>query len=277
MRTSKARASGFEIFCFACIVVFIVVQWLPIYGAAKGSLTSLGDIGKPSVLPRSFEFRNYIEVWREVPLGMYFVNSLIYSIGGTFIALLAAIPASYGVSRFRFKGKSLYLFVILATQMVAVSTIIIPLFRMIIQLKMFDSRLTIILLCGTMPIPFAVWMLRTHVNMIPVEIEEAAMVDGCSRFQAIFRVILPLMKPGVAAAGLMSFLIAYKQFFLPLVLLNSRAKYPTMVGVYTLASMRLVPWHLVMAATIQVVIPPVVFFFLAQKYMVSGLASGSIK
>ncbi len=259
------------------IVMFIIIQWLPMYGAFVGSLSSFADIGKPTIFPKSYNFSNYLEVWRQVPMGMYFLNSLLYSIGGTIIALVASIPASYAVSRFRFRGKSLYLFVILATQMVAVSTIIIPLFEMIIRLGLINTRFIIIVLSGTMPIPFAVWMLRTHVDMIPKEVDEAAMIDGCSRIQAVFKVVLPQMKPGLAAAGMMSFLIAYKQFFLPLVLLSSDSKYPTMVGVVTLSSQRLVPWHLVMAASIQVVIPPVVFFFMAQRYVVSGLGTGSIK
>lgn len=259
------------------VLAVVFVQWIPILGAVKGALSSYAEIGRPSLLPEAWRWQNFVDIWQAVPLAGYLWNTLFYSITSTVLTVVASLPAAYALSRFEFRGRSLFLFLILATQMVAVSTIIVPLFRMVISADLFDSRLTIVVISSAMAVPLAVWLLRSYFENIPYALEEAAMLDGCSRLQTLWLIVLPQARPGVAAASVMSFVLAYKQFFVPLVLLSSETKYPALVGIYTLASQRLVPWHLVMAGILIIMLPAVIVFFLAQKELIGGLSAGGLK
>lgn len=274
--TSKIRLERYA--TGVALIVVLFIQWIPIYGAVKGAVSTYQEIGLPDIFPRSLHLQNFVDIWRMEPLAIYMANSIGYAIAATIVALIASVPSAYALSRFRFSGRSLYLFLVLATQMVAVSTIIVPLFRVVLAAKLFDSRLSVVLISAAMAIPLAVWLLRSYFDKVPVELEEAAMLDGCSRLQTLWHVVLPLARPGMAAAAVTAFVLAYKQFFIPLVLLTSKDKYPALVGVFTLASQRnAVPWQLVMASSLVVIVPPVILFVFAQRQLVSGLAAGGLK
>ena len=258
-------------------VILDVALFIPLYSGVIGSLTPGDRIGSPSLFPRYLHWQNFVEIWQKVPLAKYMLNSMIYAGAGCLIAVATALPAGYAVSRFRFAGRHLFLFLILITQMVSVSMIIIPMFRLLIALNLFDSALAVILTISAMPIPLIVWLLKNYFDTIPVELEEAAAVDGCTRVGALFRILLPVAIPGVATSLLIAFTTTYNQFFIPMVFLSSGSKYPALVGVYTMASELVPPWHLVMAASLVVLIPPLLVFFLCQRYVMGGLTMGAVK
>jgi multiple sugar transport system permease protein len=258
-------------------VVLDVALFIPLYSGVIGSLTPGERIGSPSLYPRYLHWQNFVEIWQKVPLAKYMVNSMAYAGAACAIAVAAGLPAGYSVSRFRFVGRHLFLFLILTTQMVSVSMIIIPMFRSLITLNLFDSALAVIVTISAMPVPIVVWLLKNYFDTIPVELEEAAAVDGCTRVGALFRILIPVSIPGVVTALIIAFTTTYNQFFIPMVFLSSESKYPALVGVYTMASELVPPWHLVMAASLVVLIPPLVVFFLCQRYVMGGLTAGAVK
>ena len=258
-------------------VVLDIAFFIPLYSGVIGSLTPGDHIGSPSLYPRYLHWQNFVEIWQKVPLAKYMVNSMVYAGAACAIAVAAALPAGYSVSRFRFAGRHLFLFLILTTQMVSVSMIIIPMFRSLIAMNLFDSAFAVIVTISAMPVPIVVWLLKNYFDTIPVELEEAAAVDGCTRVGALFRILLPVSMPGVVTALIIAFTTTYNQFFIPMVFLSSESKYPALVGVYTMASELVPPWHLVMAASLVVLIPPLVVFFLCQRYVMGGLTAGAVK
>jgi multiple sugar transport system permease protein len=259
------------------VVILDVVLFIPLYSGVLGSLTPGDHIGSPSLFPRYVHWQNFVEIWYKVPLAKYMLNSMLYAGLSCVIAVSAALPAGYAVSRFRFAGRHAFLFLILITQMVSVSMIIIPMFRSLITLNLFDSALAVIVTIAAMPIPLIVWLLKNYFDTIPVELEEAAAVDGCTRVGALLRILLPVAVPGVVTSLIIAFTTTYNQFFIPMVFLSSESKYPALVGVYTMAAELVPPWHLVMAASLVVLIPPLVVFFVCQRYVMSGLTAGAVK
>jgi len=130
---------------------------------------------------------------------------------------------------------------------------------------------------SAMPVPMIVWLLKNYFDTIPVELEEAGAVDGCTRLGALFRIVLPVSLPGLVTSVIIAFTTTYNQFFIPMVFLSSASKYPALVGVYTMASELVPSWHLVMASCLVVLVPPLVVFFLCQRYVMGGLIAGAVK
>ena len=258
-------------------VFLVILLQIPLYSGILGSLTPDEHIGKPSLIPRHFHWQNYLEIWTHVPLAKYMLNSMFYAWVACLIAVFVALPAGYSLSRFKFTGRHFYMFLILVTQMVSVSMIIIPMFRAILALDIFDTRLAVIVTISATPVPMIIWLFKNYFDTIPAELEEAAAVDGCTRVGSLIRIILPIAIPGVVTSIIIAFTATYNQFFIPMVFLSDESKYPALLGVYTMASELVPPWHLVMAASLVVLIPPLTVFFLCQKYVMSGLTAGSVK
>jgi len=271
------KAPRSEWWIIAGSVLLVVALLVPLYSGILGALTPDQYIGSPSLYPRYLHWQNFVEIWQRVPLGEYMANSMMYAGLACVLAVTAAVPAGYALSRFKFAGRHLFLFMVLVTQMVSVSIIIIPMFRSVIVLNLFDNRMAVIVAIAAMPIPMLIWLLKNYFDTIPAELEEAGAVDGCSRLGSLFRIILPVAMPGVVTAIIIAFTTTYNQFFIPLVFLSTQSKYPALVGVYTLAAELVPPWHLVMAACLVVLVPPLVVFFLCQRYVLRGLMAGAVK
>jgi multiple sugar transport system permease protein len=234
-------------------------------------------VGKPSIFPQEFHFQNYIDIWKKIQLGRYTLNGLFYSFTSTLIILLISVPASYALSRFRFRGKRVFMMIVIITQMFSVATIIVPIFLFIIKLNLFNTYTGVIFIISAISTPLGIWYLLAFFDKVPKELEEAGMIDGCTRIQAVIRLVLPVAAPGLVTSAIVIFTMSYKQFFIPLVLLSSAEKYPALVGVYTLANELAPPWHLVMAAVFITILPPLILFLFTNKYVVSGIGSGAVK
>lgn len=269
-RQRQVSRAGALIGSCALVVLFAV----PLYTGLLGALASPAGVGDLRPWPTEFHWQNFLEVWKQVAFARFMLNSLFYASSACGLVLLVSIPAGYAVSRFRFPGRSAYLLAILATQMVTISTIIIPLFLLVVRIGLFDRPIAVIVFSAALGTPFAVWMLRNYFDTLPPDLEEAAMVDGCSRLRALLSVLLPVARPGLAAATVLAFTTAYNQFFVPLVMLSTTDRYPALVGVYTLARQVMVSWEVVMAATLLVIVPPLILFFVSQRYLVGGLTTG---
>ncbi len=203
-------------------------------------------------------------------------NSLIVSLGATVVTMAASILAAYGLSRFRFKGRRAIAFVIIATRMLPPIATAVPLFLLLNSLRLVDTQIGLITAYTALNLPFAVWMLRGFFDEIPVDLDHAAMIDGCSRFGALVRVILPLVAPGVAATAVFSFLLAWNDFALALILTNSNAKTLPLV-VMSFITEEGVAWGPMSAAATLILMPPVLFVILAHRHLARGLTMGAVK
>lgn len=204
-------------------------------------------------------------------------NSFVVATSSTLVALAIGIPAAYGLSRFKFRHKSLLTLSILGTQMMPPIVLIIPLYTTFIGLGLADSLLGVVIANAAFALPVMVWMLKTVFDGVSFEIDEAARIDGASWYYIALRIVTPLSLPGVIAASIFSFLNAWDEFMLARTLLRSVDQWVGTIGLSSLFGEYVTPWNQIMAMALIFTIPPVLLFLLVQRYFVSGLSAGAVK
>ncbi|NPV55025.1 MAG: carbohydrate ABC transporter permease [Firmicutes bacterium] len=229
------------------------------------------------VLPQHPTFHNYISIFTEVQGGYQsFANSLAIALPTTAIVVVLAVLAAYALSRLRVKGKNTILFTMLFSSMVPTMGILIPYYLFTIKAGLYDTKLILILTYVAYIMPYSVWVMKGFFDTIPASLEEAAMVDGCTRLQALYKIILPLSLPGLAATGIFAFISSWNEFLIGLVLTETKSvPYPVwislFVGVYKVAFAQL------MAAAVVATIPVIIVALLFQKWILQGLIEGAVK
>lgn len=274
---------GFKVFRVITIVVLAIFVIAPLYVMITTSLKPLIDVqGDFSWFPTHLTIQPFIDIWKTVPLGSYFLNSLIVSTVASVLSVVIAIFASYAVSRWRFKGRTTFTTSVLATQMFPGVLFLLPLFLIFVNInntfgiQLVGTRVGLIITYLTFTLPFAIWMLSGYFDNIPRDLDEAAKVDGASALATLFRVILPVARPGVIAVLVYSFMTAWGEVLFASVLTTQTSRtlaiglgeYSTEVNVY---------WNQIMAASLVVSIPVVVGFLLLQRNFVAGLSAGAVK
>lgn len=258
-------------------ILFLVFALLPIYGSLIVSLTPFGYLNEKLLFPKYLYFQNFLNVWESANLKRALFNSFIYAGGVVLLNLSITVPASYAFSRFKFSSKTMMLFGLLITQMMAEVVILPSLYALLRFLGLFNTYFGVILVLGGVTSALATWLLIGFFNGIPKEIEEAAWIDGASRIYTLIKVILPLVAPGIIAAVIFVFLEAYNNFLLPLVFISEEKMYPITVALYNILGDTLVHWEWLMAGSLICIIPPLMLYFFLQRYFVKGLTAGSVK
>jgi multiple sugar transport system permease protein len=256
---------------------------MPLYVMITSAVKPLGDVqGAFTWWPTTITIQPFIDMWTTVPLAQYFFNSVIVSTIATLFSLVIAIFASFAVSRYRFRGRSVFTTTVLSTQMFPGVLFLLPLYLIFINInqtfgiQLAGTRLGLIITYLTFTLPFSIWMLAGYFDNIPRELDEAARVDGSSAIGALFRVILPVARPGVVAVGVYSFMTAWGELLFASVLTTQESRtlavglgeYSTQVNIY---------WNQIMAASLVVSIPVVIGFLLLQRSFVAGLTAGAVK
>jgi ABC-type glycerol-3-phosphate transport system permease component len=231
----------------------------------------------PTLWPHSFTLANVERLFAETRFLTYFFNSLKVSAATVALTLLVATPAAYGMTRFRFTGRETVAAAILFAYMFAPIMIIIPFYVMMRFLGLNNTHFGLVLAYSAFCLPFNLWLLRSFFQSIPVEIEEAAMVDGANRAQAAFYVIVPLALPGVLATGIFTFILAWNDYIFARVLIGADELKTLPVGIADLYNASVVDWGMIMAAGLLVIAPLVVVFLFIEKYMTAGWAEGGVK
>jgi len=193
------------------------------------------------------------------------------------ISLVVAFLAGTAVSRFRFRGRKFFLVVVIVVQMVPLTAMIIPLFLVLRDVDMLNRLPGLVATYVVFVLPFTIWTLRSFIDGVPIELEEAAMVDGCSRVQAFRKVLLPLIAPGLVATAIFAFIQAWNQFLFPLVLMQHQDKYTLTVWLVSFSTNRGTDFGGLMAASTLFTLPVVILFLLVQQRIVSGLTAGAVK
>ena len=228
-------------------------------------------------LPKKWAFDNFIGVWKEIPLMGFIKSSFIISISATIIVIFIAVPAAYYVARNNFRGKKLFLLLVLVTQMFAPTALVVGIFREIVKLNLVDTYLALILIYAAFNMAFSIWILSSFFASIPQEIEEAAWIDGCNRFTTLTRIVLPLALPGLVTAFIFTFIAAWNEFVIALTLTSSPEREPLTVGLTSLIGQYQVQWNYLFAGSLIAIVPVVVLFALIEKWLVGGLTAGSVK
>jgi multiple sugar transport system permease protein len=228
-------------------------------------------------LPKKWAFDNFIGVWKEIPLLGFIKSSFIISISATILVILIAVPAAYYVARNDFRGKKLFLLLVLVTQMFAPTALVVGIFREIVKFQLVDTYLALILIYAAFNMAFSIWILSSFFSSIPKEIEEAAWIDGCNRFTTLTRIVLPLALPGLVTAFIFTFIAAWNEFVIALTLTSSPEREPLTVGLTSLIGQYQVQWNYLFAGSIIAIVPVVILFALIEKWLVGGLTAGSVK
>jgi N,N'-diacetylchitobiose transport system permease protein len=265
------------------VAVLVAIIWaFPVYWMISSSLMSNVRLqsGAPKFWPVNASFDNYAAVFR----GGTFLPALRMSLAVTFLTVLCtlvfAFLASLAISRFRFRGRTSFILAVLVIQMLPAEGLFIAQYRLMGSLHLLNTVVGVSIIYVGMVVPFTVWMLRGFVAGVPVELEEAGMVDGLSRFGAFLRITFPLLAPGLVAAGVYAFLQAWNEFTTALVVLqaDSARTLPLWLrGFIQTSAARDIDWGQVMAASTLIALPVIVFFLFVQGRMTSGLVSGAVK
>ncbi len=269
------KRTGFYLLVVA-IVLFAV---FPFYYAVLTSFERGTDLFKINYLPVSFDLENY----RAVLSGRNFIRSVLNSVGiaaGTVVfALLLAVTASYALSRVRFRGRGLLMMTILGVSMFPQIAVLAGLFEMVRFLGIFNTPWAMILSYTIFTLPFTVWVLTTFMRDLPIEIEEAAIVDGATPWTIVTKVFLPLLWPALVTTGLLAFIGAWNEFLFALTFTASETQrtVPVAIALLSGASQFETPWGTIMAASVLVTVPLIVLVLIFQRKIVAGLTAGGVK
>jgi len=273
------RRSSSSIFSNASGIVAIVLMGFPVYWMITTSFKPKGDIlsTNPTLLPRSFTLSNYVEAVTKEGFARALLNSLIVVFFTVTISLFVALFASIAVARMKFKGKRTYVATILLVQMLPLSALLIPIYLLLSRFNLTDKLSGVILTYLAFVLPFVIWTLRGFLVNIPAELEEAALVDGCTRPQAYRLVLFPLMAPGLVATAIFAFIQAWNEFLLAYILLSSQDNATMPIWLAGFTNRFGTDWGPLMAASTLTALPVVIFFTRIQDKIATGVTAGAVK
>jgi N,N'-diacetylchitobiose transport system permease protein len=249
----------------------------PVYWMVSTALDDRANDGSRGLLPSQLTLDNFAFVLGDGHFGTYLRNSLVVAAGTVVVSSLLALLAAVAVSRFRFRFRTAVLVMVLVVQMVPMEALVIPLFLQVRSLGLLNTLLGLTCVYVAFSLPFAVWTLRGFVAAVPVELEEAAYVDGASWARMFWSVLLPLVAPGLVATSVFSFITAWNEFIFALTFMSDDDKYTVAVGLRRFFGEYGTDWGAVMAGSTLITIPVMVFFVLVQRRLTSGLVAGAVK
>lgn len=264
---------------YAALLIYLTFALFPLYWLFKIAITPDQMIFTEGthLWPSSMTLDNFRSVLFQTEFLAYFSNSLYVSLGTAAITTLIAAGAGYAFSRFDFSGKRIIIAVMLITQMFPLLMIIAPIYKIVASFGLLNSLTSLIIVYTAFNIPFATFLMQSFFDGIPKDLEEAAMMDGCSRFQALCKVIFPLTLPGLGATLGFVFTAAWSELLFALMLISKNEAMTFPVGLLTFVSKFSVDWGQMMAAGVLALIPSCLFFIFIQRYLVQGLTSGAVK
>ena len=264
---------------YLAVFAYVAFALLPIYWTIKISVTPENLLYSEGIKlwPSRMTLANYQSVLQATDFPQFFLNSMIVSFISSFIVTIVASASGYALSRFRFAGKTLVSMLLLMTQTFPLVMVIPPIYRIMGQLQLTDNLYSLIIIYTAFNIAFATFLMQSFFDGVPRELEEAAMIDGCTRLQALRRIILPLTLPGMGATVAFVFTAAWGELLFALMLINSDSEKTFSVGLLTFVGKFAVDWGQMMAASVMALIPVCLFFLFLQRYLVTGLTAGAVK
>jgi multiple sugar transport system permease protein len=264
-RLTAGRAAAYAILFVFAVFALVPFSWVALAAFDKHA-------GNYASIPKAWTLSNFAHVFSRAGGLRLVINSLIYAGGATLVLVIVTTLAGYALSRFTFPGRRSLMLGLLLTRVIPPTATIAPLYDLAIRLHLTDSYLGMILILSAYEVPLGVWIMKGFFDTVPIEVEEAAWVDGAYRLRTAFRIVLPLAGPGVAAAALIAFIGVWGDFLIPLILLSDPNKLPISIGLFRAwTSYTQVDWGLLAALSIVYMIPAVVFYVVARRALERGL------
>jgi ABC-type glycerol-3-phosphate transport system permease component len=278
-RRKVARRVGVYALVYGAAVLFAGFSLGPILWGAVTSLKREGDMFAfpPSWIPDPLTFEHYVDVLHNERIIRGFFNTLVIASSTTVLALIVGVLGAYGFSRHRFPGRTPLMWSVLFTQLFPRVVVIVPFFVTLRNLRMMDTYQGLILVYLMVTFPVAIWLIKGFFDGIPVEIEEAAVIDGASTLRLLFSIVIPMTRPALAAVAMYSFVLAWNEFLFALVFTNGTEVRPLSVALGFFIDENGVRWGELMAVSLLMSVPAVVVFSASQKLLVRGLSEGAVK
>lgn len=278
---SRARKRKFEkigrtILIFAMTIVLI----LPFLWMISTSFKEADEVFQeiPKWLPRKFSFHNYINIWNRGYFKTYFVNSLIVSFATMGISLVVAMFSGYGISRFRFRGRTLFSIILIVVQMFPSMLLLIPMYMIMSRMGLLNTHISMIIAYTTFAMPFCTWMIKGYFDTIPVTLEDAARIDGCGRLRILFNIIMPLAAPGIVTVAMFAFILSWQEYMYALTFARTEDMRTITVGIALMQGQHgSVDWGQIMAGSVLACLPGLILFTYLEKYLVQGYTMGAVK
>lgn len=279
MQNPRSLSRKGKIGAYAVLTLFTLFAIYPVVTVFSISLRPTGQLLSKSlaIIPENASFEAYRRLFFEEPFLRWMGNSLIVSLAVTVVGVGLAVTAGYAFSRFKFPGSSGAMIGIITTQMFPVSMLLLPLFILLIKLHLYDSFLGLIVAYSATALPFTIWQMKGYYDTIPYSLEEAATIDGASPVYTFYKIILPLALPALAITALFSFMSAWSEYLVAVVLIQDTNLFTLPLGLKSYQSNMEASWGLYSAGAIIVSLPVVVFFTLVSRWLISGLTFGSVK
>jgi len=264
---------------YGSAILLLAFSAFPLLWMFSTALKPLDEIFEypPTIFPKQFTVSNFLRLFEESHFIIYLKNSVTVATGTVLLTLTVASAGAYGLTRYHFPGCKKIAGLILLTYMFAPIMIIIPFYILVKEFGLANTHVGLILSYTTFCLPFCLWLLRAFFQSIPIELEEAALVDGANRLKAVLYVVLPQALPGLIATSIFTFILAWNDFLFALVLLTSDELKTLPIGIQDLFNATIVDWGMIMSAGVMITIPALIFFAIVQKYLIQGWGAGGVK
>jgi len=280
MKSIKAKNLLLNVFRYSFCIIILLVITLPLYISVMGGFKSVGQLrAEPVSLPDPFMWNQYTDIligkigsfWLEL------INSLIVGLGTVVVILVVGTFAGYALARIKFKLNNIIYVYFSLGLLFPLAVAILPLYVQLRNFRLLDTHIGVILPQAAFGLSMMIMLLRGFIKQIPIELEEAAAIDGYGRFGFLFQIVVPLSTPILATVSVLTLVSSWNNFFTPLLVLNTQKKFTLPLGVMDFMGEYAADWNMILAFLTLAMIPAVVFYILCQKYIVSGLTSGAIK
>ncbi|WP_309082890.1 carbohydrate ABC transporter permease [Chelativorans sp.] len=274
------RITAQNIALYAGVIAVCAFLLFPIYWLFVTALATSAELTQlpPTFWPKDPQWETFAKVWAERPIPLWLLNSTLAAVGSVALSMFVSVLAGYSLSRFSVRGgHSLGLF-ILTAKMLPATLLVIPLFSIFRSVGLIGSLWSLVIAHSTLIIPFTTWMMKGYFDTIPRELEQAAMVDGCSPLSAMVRVILPIATPGLAATALYAFVLSWADYaYARTFLTNEQGSWTANLGITTMKGEYVTDWNEVAAAAVFIAVPILIIYLFLERYLVGGLTAGAEK
>lgn len=262
------------------LVFFFLLVILPIYWIVITSFKSGGeilDINNLTYFPKEFTWQNYTDLFEQFHYGVLLKNSLLVSVTSALVVTVFSMLGGYSLARYKFGGKQAVILFFLITQMIPGILVIIPLYIIFSKMSLINTHLGLFIFYVTVNLPFCVITMRSFFERIPVTLEEAARVDGCTKMQSLFKIVFPIMFPGIVSVFVFGFIGAWNELIAGSIFISTPEMWTIPVGLKTLIGKYNVEWGLLMAGGVMALLPTAIMFAVMQKFIVEGMTAGAVK
>ena len=279
-RKARLNKFGSNVLLYVSVILIVTFVALPLVWMASSSFkpkTEQYD-APPTFFPKQWSLQGYIRLFQETRFALFFRNSLIVASSTTLLSMIVASFGGYALSRFHYPGFAIFARATLLAYMVPSIMLVIPLFVVLVKLGLADTLQSLIITNTTFTLPFALWLMRAYFMNIPIDLDESAMIDGCTRFQALWKVVMPLAMPGIAATSIFAFTNSWNEFLYATVFIHSDGLRTLPPGMGQLIQRdNIYDWGMLMASAVLMAIPALIFYVLVQRNLVVDLSAGAVK